>query len=241
MHRMSWFGSAVIALALSEQLSGTCTVVIAARDFGILAADCVDARQDGSSSSAACKIRAGNGLAVTLAGMVADGATGLDLMSLGSAAMAESASPQEAADRFAAMAIRDIARSLERQRAGARELWQKRLGREIARAAFAGIERGRPVIVVRTIGVSPEGLVKDLGSQTIVSQATPSILVYCEKAAELMSSNASWKSLDPGRLAYELIRAAAAPGANPIYVTVIRVGKSGVKWLDRGACSELTY
>jgi hypothetical protein len=77
MQRILCFG-AVLALAGSGQLSGTCTVAIAAHDFGILAVDCIEAHRDGSQS-AACKMRAANGMAVTLAGMVLDGNTGLDL------------------------------------------------------------------------------------------------------------------------------------------------------------------
>jgi len=242
VHRILCFG-AVCALALSEQLSGTCTIAIAARDFGILAADCIATRHDGSSRSVACKMHASNGLAVTLAGLVSDGNTGLDLMNLAAAAMAKSDSPQEAADRFAATAIQEMARALERQHAEAPEMWHNRLGGVLARAVFIGAERGQAAVVVRTIGVSSEGLIQDLGSRVIVSEAIPRVVVFCEKAAELIRSDPSWKTLDPGRLAYQLIRASvAAPdgarSANPVSVTVIRVGKSGVNWLNRGACSE---
>ena len=118
--------AAVFVLAGSEKLAGTCTVAIAAPDFGILAADCNEARQDGSSFSAACKIRTSNGLAVTLAGMVFDGNTGLDLVNVAMTAMAKSDSPREAADQFAALAMPEIARSLERQSTEAWEMWHKR-------------------------------------------------------------------------------------------------------------------
>jgi hypothetical protein len=241
MHRILCFG-AMFALAASEQLAATCTVVIAAHDFGILAADCIEAHRNGSQS-AACKIGASNGLAVTLAGMVSDGNTGLDLMTVASSAMAKSDSPLKAADHFAGIAIQEIARSLDRQRTEAFEMWRNRLGGVLARAVFAGVQGGNAALVVRTIEVSSEGLVKDLGSEVIVSQANPRVLVFCEKAAELMRSDPSLKSLDPGRVALRLVQAAVAthddgPRAEHApNVTVIRVGKNGVKWLNRGACS----
>lgn len=57
-----------------------------------------------------------------------------------------------------------------------------------------------------------------------------------------MRSDPSWKTLDPGRLAYELVRAAMAKdgGMRPenAIVSVIRADKNGVKWLNRGACGE---
>ena len=58
--------------------------------------------------------------------------------------------------------------------------------------------------------MSLEGLVKDLGSEVIVSQANPRVRVFCEKAAELMRSDPSLNSLDPGRVALKLVHAAVA-------------------------------
>lgn len=242
MHRILCFG-AMFALAASEHLGATCTVLIAAHDFGILAADCIETHRDGSQS-AACKISTGNGLAVTLAGMVSDGNTGLDLMAVATSAMAKSDSPLEAAEHFAAIAIQEIARSLDRQRTEASEMWRNRLGGVLARAVFAGVQGGKAALVVRTIEVSSKGLVVDLGSEVIVSQAKPRVLVYCEKAAELLRSDSSLlKSADPGRVALQLVHGAVAiPGGtraeNALYVTVIRVGQNGVKWLNRGACAD---
>jgi hypothetical protein len=242
MQRILCF-TAVLTLACSEQLPGTCTVAIAGEGFGILAADCNEARGDGSTGSAPCKIRTGNGLAVTLAGLILDGNTGLDLMELAAAAMAEFDSPQKAADRFAVRAVEELARSLERQRAEASQMWHSRLGVVLARAVFAGSERGQVAVVVRTIEVSSEGLVRDLGSRVIVSGAFPHVVVFCARAEELMRSDSSWKTLEPGRLAFELIRASAAiPNAvrPESAASVIRIGMNGVTWLNRGACSEIS-
>lgn len=241
MHRILRFG-AMFALAASEHLAATCTVVIAAHDFGILAADCIESHPDGSQS-AACKIGAANGLAVTLAGMVSDGNTGLDLMTVATSAVARSDSPQKAADLFAATARQEIARSLGRQRTEALEMWRDRLGGVLARAVFAGVQGGKAALVVRTIEVSSEGLVKDLGSEVIVSQMNPRVVVFCEKAAELMRSDPSLKSLDAGRVALKLVQAGVAthdgqPAEKALNVSVIRVGENGVKWLNRGACSD---
>jgi len=240
MHRIFCF-CAMFALAASEQLPATCTVAIAAHDFGILAADCIEDR-DGSQS-AACKIYTSNGLAVTLAGIVFDGNTGMNLTAVATTAIAKSDSPSSAADRFAAIALPELARSLERQRAEAWEMWHTRLGGVLARAIFAGIEGGKVALVVRRIGVSSEGLVEDLGSEVIVSNAAPRVRVYCENAAALMRSDPSWKSAEPGRLAFELVHAAiATPGGtragNALDVSVIRIGKKGPKWLNFGACRD---
>jgi hypothetical protein len=174
--------------------------------------------------------------------MVSDGNTGLDLMTVATSAMAKADSPLEAADRFAAIAIPEIARSLDRQRTEALDIWRNRLGGVLARAVFAGVHGGKAALVVRTIDVSSEGLVKDVGSEVIVSQANPRVLVFCEKAAELMRSDHSLKSLDPGRLALKLVHAGVATRGGPRAenapkVAVIRVGENGVKWLNRGACS----
>lgn len=238
MQRILYF-TALSTLAFSEQLPGTCTLAISAEGFGILASDCNEARQDGSSALPACKIRTSNGLAVTLAGLVLDGNTGLDLMKVATAAMAQSDSPQEAAQRFAATAIEKLARSLERQHAEASQMWHSRLGGVLARAVFAGSERGQVAVVVRTIEMSSEGLIKDLGSRVIVSDAVPRVVVFCERAEELMRSDSSWKTLEPGRLAFELIRAATPNAVRPeSAVSVIRVGRNGVCWLKRGACPE---
>ena len=241
MQRILSFG-AMFALAASEHLAATCTVVIAARDFGILAADCIASHRDGSRT-AACKIVASNGLAVTLAGMVYDGNTGLDLMTIATSAMAESDSPLKAADRFAAIAIQEMTRSLDRQRTEALEIWRDRLGGVLARAVFAGVQGGKAALVVRTIEVSSEGLVTDLGSELIVAQANPRLLTFCDTAAELMRSDPSLKSMDAGRVAFQLVQAAVArhDGAraeNALNVSVIRVAENGVKWLTRGACSD---
>jgi hypothetical protein len=141
------------------------------------------------------------------------------------------------------MAILEIAPSLERQRAAAWRMWQNRLAGVLTRAVFAGVSGRHAMVVVRTIGVSPEGLAVDLGSQTITAEAIPRVLVFCEKAAELMRTDPIWKNLAPGRLAYELMRAAVAAPHGPdsgsaAYVTVIKVGKSGATWLHRGACFD---
>jgi hypothetical protein len=121
-------------------------------------------------------------------------------------------------------------------------MWHSRRGGVLSRAVFAGSERGQvAAVVVRTIEVSPEGLIRDLGSRVIVSEAVPRVLVLCERAEELMRSDSSWRALEPGRLALELIRAAVAtPGAGrpKSSVSVVRVGRDGVSWLNRGACSE---
>src|SRR5262249_25636805 len=149
-----------------------------------------------------------NGLAVTLAGMVFDGNTGLDLATVATTAMTGSDSPLKAADRFAAIALREIARSLERQRAEAWDMWHNRLDAVLARAIFAGVEAGKAALVVRRIGVSSDGLVKDFGSEVMVSEGTPRVRVFCEKADALMRSDPSLRSVEPGRLAFELIHAA---------------------------------
>jgi len=240
MKRILCFG-AIFALAASERLPATCTVAIAGRDFAILAADCIEDR-DGSHP-AACKVFTSHGLAVTLAGMVFDGNTGLDLATVATTAMAQSDSPLGAAERFAAIALPQLARSLERQRAEAWEMWHNRLGGVVVRAIFAGVEGGKVALVVRMIEVSSEGLVKDLGSELIVSNASPRVRVFCEKAAARMRSDPSFKSVEPGRLAFELIHAAVAtPDATraekSLDVSVIRVAKNGVKWLNFGACPD---
>src|SRR5262245_25622111 len=206
MHRILCL-CAMLALADSEPLPATCTVAIAAPDFGILAADCIESHPDGSQSFA-CKIVTINGLAVTLAGMVFDGNTGLDLATVATTAMTESDSPLRAADRFAAIALREIVRSLERQRAEAWDMWSNRLGAVLARAIFAGVEGGRATLVLRRIGVSSDGLVKDFGSEVMVSEGTPRVGVFCEEADALIRSDSSLKSVEPGRLAFELIHAA---------------------------------
>lgn len=241
MYRILCLG-AMLALATSEPLPATCTVAITAPDFGVLAADCIESHPDGSQSLA-CKIRTINGLAVTLAGMIFDGNTGLDLAAVATTAMTESDSPLSAADRFAAIALREIVRSLERQRAEAWDMWRNRLDAVLARAIFAGVEGGKAALVVRRIGVSSDGLVKDFGSEVMVSEAAPRVRVFCEKADGLMRSDSSLKSLEPGRLAFELIHRAvgkydATPAEKALAVSVIRVGKNGVKWLHIGACSD---
>ena len=243
MKRILCFG-AIFAIAALEQLPATCTVAIAGHDFGLLAADCIEDR-DGSQS-VACKVYTSNGLAATLAGVVFDGNTGLDLATVATTAMAQSDSPLSAAEHFAAIALPQLARSLERQRAEAWEMWHNRLGGVLARAIFAGIEGGKVALVVRMIEVSSEGLVKDLGSELIVSNSAPRVRVFCEKAAARMRSDPSLKSVEPGRLAFELIHAAVAThdgsrAENALYVSVIRVGKNGVKWLNVGACLDKAH
>ncbi len=122
-------------------------------------------------------------------------------------------------------------------------MWRSRLGGVLVRAVFAGIGSGHAALVVRTIAVSSEGLVQELGPQPVIPVAVPRVLVFCEKAAEQMRANLSWKSLDPGPLAYKLIRGAVAPAGgiheeNALDISVIRVDKNGSKWLNRGACAD---